>query len=355
MRWVALAVVAGAGCNSILGLRDTQPFDARRFDAQVFPTNVMFVTSTTHLPTTFNVDLSGGDAICAARAADAGLTDTFVAFLATDTNPASARLSGKRGWVRSDGSPFADTVADLQSAKIFNPPCLDETGSQIGAAERVAVGVPNTVFDCAHYTDPTLRVETGDPYFVSGTWQDGGNLSCSQALHVYCFGMTNDAPLVVTPQAGRRAFVSVQSFTPGGGLAAADAVCASDAQLAGLSGTFLALLATSTAGATARFSLTGPTWVRMDGIPIAPTPLAFATNQWTTAIAVTAAGAYVDVEVFGAFSLSAASSQMSTCNDWTDATGAYSAYYGRSAATDINDIMDQYLACRGAPLYCLEP
>ena len=69
---------------------------------------------------------------------------------------------------------------------------------------------------------------------------------------------------------GRRAFVSTTTFSPTGGIEGADAVCAQDAMMAGLSGTFQALLATDMASAVSRFA-PGLPWVRTDGILLATT------------------------------------------------------------------------------------
>src|SRR5690606_4557544 len=88
-------------------------------DAAV-PTNLVFVTSTTHEPASLG-GLAGGDAICAARAEAAGLPGTYVAWLSTATVDARDRLGSARGWRRVDGEPFADTVEDLASGKIFYP------------------------------------------------------------------------------------------------------------------------------------------------------------------------------------------------------------------------------------------
>lgn len=58
--------------------------------------------------------------------------------------------------------------------------------------------------------------------------------------------------------AGRLAFVTDDVFQPGGGIAAADALCQREASAAGLPGTYCAELATSTGPAEARFDLSGP-------------------------------------------------------------------------------------------------
>lgn len=94
---------------------------------------------------------------------------------------------------------------------------------------------------------------------------------CQESGALICVELGHSAPVMGTPQPGRLAFLSTSPFVSGGGLAAADAQCAEDAAAAGLSGSFLALLSTSTMDAFARFALDGPTWTRVDGLAIAPT------------------------------------------------------------------------------------
>ena len=73
--------------------------------------NLVFVTSTT-----YRGDLGGlqaADARCRERARAANLRGTFVALLSSSTVDARTRLGTARGWVRTDGRPFADTQDDL--------------------------------------------------------------------------------------------------------------------------------------------------------------------------------------------------------------------------------------------------
>src|SRR5207244_775845 len=92
--------------------------------------------------------------------------------------------------------------------------------------------------------------------------------SCAATFHLYCFGVDYNSPVTVTPTPGRIAFLSSKQVDPSKGMASADALCQSEATGAGLSGSYLALLSTSSASAVSRFSATGGTWVRPDGIPL---------------------------------------------------------------------------------------
>jgi hypothetical protein len=92
-----------------------------------------------------------------------------------------------------------------------------------------------------------------------------------------------------------------------------------------LTGTFRALLATTTASAASRFGTTGATWVRADGIAITTTAaelFAAATSAYRVVPNQTANGAYVTASPrrylwSGATSLTATGTAASTCSDWT--------------------------------------
>jgi len=345
---VGVALVLGAvGCDGVLGVQPTVLADAK--SAYRGPNNVVFVTSTVHVPGNLG-GLANADMICAARANEAGLTGQYVALLATNNTLATDRLGNARGWVRPDGTPFADRVSDLLAGAIFYPPREDESGHDIAPTETAVVGASG--FECGGWMDPTAGTVTGRPFYVGAAWANQDRPSCMQQQHLYCFGISLANPLVVTPTPGRRAFVTVQSFTPGGGLSAADATCASDAQLAGLNGTFVALMSTTSVSAVSRLVLNGPTWVRLDGVPLAATPLDFAAGRWLTALSVTSSVTYVDAGPYGA-SLSAPQPDGSyTCQDWTTTTGT--GLVGRSVASDGEAIDTVKGPCSGAPLYCLE-
>ncbi|MBT9151724.1 MAG: hypothetical protein DDT40_01920 [candidate division WS2 bacterium] len=92
--------------------------------------NWIFVTSTTH---TGNLGgLAGGDAICAARAREAGLDGTFRAWLSSETVSARDRLVHSAWpYVRIDGVRVADNFAGLTSGRLLAPINVRETGNLI--------------------------------------------------------------------------------------------------------------------------------------------------------------------------------------------------------------------------------
>ena len=63
-------------------------------------------------------------------------------------------------------------------------------------------------------------------------WTGNVYLSCSSMQRIYCFGIAHNTPVApAQPDPGtmRLGFVSQQTWVPGGGLTAADDVCAQDA------------------------------------------------------------------------------------------------------------------------------
>ncbi len=320
--------------------------------------NYAFVTSTVHAPTTFGGELSGADAICAAAAGEAQLLGTYVAYLGSSTVRAPDRLGNARGWVRLDGAPVVDRVDDLTAGRLLHPIRVDELGEDVGdAAGPVATGADssgNTEDACTDWSSAGGGYTWGYSAATTDFWTSTGFPdNCTTAVRLYCFGIAYDAALEITPVQGRRAFVSVQAFVPGGGLAAADALCASEASLAGLSGTFRALLGSSTSTAASRFDLSGRTWVRVDGIALADTPLDFMAGNLTAPPNVTAVGTYTSGTVMTGGSPGLVSS---TCSDWTDSgvgPGGVGAGLSEFAAPSAFDLAAP-IGCAGAPIYCLE-
>ncbi|MDB4958753.1 MAG: Flagellar hook-length control protein FliK [Myxococcales bacterium] len=323
-------------------------------DAPAARTNIAFVTSTTHVPGTFT-SVADADAICMARASEANLSGTFVAFLSTGTTAARDRLAGSRGWSRTDGKPFADRLEDLFAGRIYYPLRLDEHGLDIGTTgQYVATGSRGDGTDgadCNGFAGSGTTMIVGNATGTTGFWADVNTVSCAMSARLYCFEVGRTQPLVFQPTTGRRAFVTEQLFTVGGGLAAADALCTSEVQLASLTGSFHALLPTMTASAASRFALTGPTWVRLDGIPLADTPLAFMSATVRAPLNLSSIGSYDLGLVYTGGNLLAPAS--GTCADWTTTTS--NTTLGRRSLTDGGFLNTTGSPCN-APysIFCLE-
>jgi hypothetical protein len=316
------------------------------------------VTSTAHAPLEFGADRAGADAICQARAAEASLPGPFVAYLDLTGLPAVDRLGDARGWERVDGEPFADRPVDVAAGAFALPLRLDENGEDLGTDDvPLASGADNGVGagDCAGYTDVTKMFRIGFVDAAGSSFHAATAQTCAALAHVACFQTSYSEPVAVTPRDGRRAFVSVQSFLPTAGIAPADALCALEAGLAGLSGTFLALLGTTSASAISRFDLEGPTWVRLDGVALADSPLEFAAGASVAPLDMTAAGTRVSTDVVtGGVLPGALPDGDSSCRDWTIQTASNEFPRGRSDRSGPRGFeRAPSYACAG-PVYCLE-
>jgi hypothetical protein len=316
--------------------------------------NIVFVTSTSQ---TGNLGgLAGADAICAARAAAAGLPGTYIAWLSTSgtsTINAKDRLGSARGWIRPDGLPFVDTVDDLTSGKIFYPPRLDEFGNDVG--KQAATFTATTDTGLLNQMSGTCQNWTSTSGAVYGGWADGGTqvwtwfsyTGCNAPLRLYCFGIDQSNPLASLTTTGRMAFASINVFQSGGGIAAADTICQSEATAASFSGSYKALLATESASAASRFSMTGVAWVRPDGVAVVDKASDLATDLLLAPLNVTAGGMYLgNYGIWvGANNLSDPGSG-STCSSWTSnsnsltgigtSAGLSEMGWGESAACNAN-------------------
>jgi hypothetical protein len=245
--------------------------------------------------------------------------------------------------VRTDGFPFADRVDDLVAGKIYAPLRLNERGEDVGttgAEVASGTGSDGTLYsghNCSDYTDAGGLILWG---LASGTTEQWTAANapdeCNIALRLYCFGTSSSQPVPAPrPMSGRFAFVSVANFS-GGGIASADAACGIEASAAGLPGSYLALLATTTASAGSRFSLTGPAWVRVDGGPLAESALAFMSGNFRNGLSQTANGRYVALYILTGTGpgglLSQAATMAETCNDWTTTSGT--SVVGHSGRSD---------------------
>ena len=162
----------------------------------------------------------------------------------------------------------------------------------------------------------------GDIYGGAGAWSHSRVSSCDGVTWpIYCVGVGIHRSLQRERSTGRIAFASSSALPPGGGLAAADALCAQEAGNAGLPGSFKALLATDGASAASRFNLQGGPWVRPDGVAIVDKAADLGAGRLIAPIDVSASGAF-DFR-WGAWAWAGASSTaapgdaVSSCASWT--------------------------------------
>lgn len=282
--------------------------------------NIVFMTSL-GVPKGPNV-VEQADVLCNGLARDAGLPGEYVAWLSTSKVAALDRLLGARGWVRPDGLPFADRPSDILEGRIFYPPVLDELGAEV-RSRRALTGTSAAGEVSANCEDWTITEKVsatiGEPGATFSAWTSDGSLNCAEAqsLGVYCFGVDLSVPVEFVPQEGRHAFVTATLFDGSVGLATFDEACATEATGAGLEGSYLALVATSTQSALSRFDTSGPPWVNALGVPLANTAAALSVLAHLEAPpSLTAVGEPVTGDYWVGSALPTTVGT-STCTDWT--------------------------------------
>lgn len=324
--------------------------------------NKVFVTSTTHYADTIG-SAAGADAICTARAAAAGITGTFRAWFSDANAGAAVRLGAARGFIRVDGAPFADELSDLAGfGQIFNPLNVTENGKVATGTVTVWTGTTRTgvrdQFTCLDWTSRDAEARGGTGRVQGGpiSWTARSASGCDAARRLFCFQVDYSAALNVTPAVGKRVFLSVGNFVPGGGITAADQICAGEAIAAGFSGNYKALLATTTAPAVSRFTL-APLYVRPDGIAVGTGIQLAAGETLPSGLWQNAFGTYGNNNSVwtGAATPSVAGSSASTCDDWTSTASAS----GVGGATTLADAtwwaaFSNGVCSQGLKLYCLE-
>jgi hypothetical protein len=284
--------------------------------------NVVFVTAS---PVNGALGgLAGADAACASEASAAGLPGTFVAWLSTSTSDARDRLAGSRGWIRPDNVVAFDTADSLASFQLRAPLDRDPHGNRVSYANRaVWTGTqsPGTRSSntCADWTSSTAAGWAGDLSAGQDLWtEDISGTACSTLARLYCMEVGHAFPVApVLPPGARVAFLSRVAPTSQG-LAGMDAVCQADANSAGIPGTFLAAVATSTTTIASRFTAGAP-WTRVDGTPLGnlvdgSDPFAFVTQF--------ADGSFSNgsTDIFtGATTPTQVAANNEACVDWTSA------------------------------------
>jgi hypothetical protein len=334
-------------------------------DRPIVTSNIVFVTNSNVNPIWAN-GLAGADAICQGLADGAGWPGTYVAYLSTSTVNASDRISAARGWTRTDGTPFADTAGQIIAGAMFTNVMYEVTGLRASSgAYWVATGTTSagtaSAMTCNDYTTVSAQLLTGMAAAAGfGFSQDSVYGSCMTS-RLYCFGIDRVVPVTPpsVPITGRRAFVS-SPWMPGGGLSSADAQCAADATAHGIPGTFQALLATAATSPISRFSTTGPPWLRLDGLPIAPTAADLVTINLREPFNLAADGTYLAGATVWTGTTAvdqAAGSTNATCSDWTTNSMGKLSIVGRPEYADIDWMGGAPTqACNTtARLYCLEP
>jgi hypothetical protein len=340
-----------------------------RFDT--LPANLAFVTSSTFLGNLGSA--YAYQAQCNQLATAAGINnatnDAYVVWMAA-TNYAPATLLGStRGWVRADLLPWIDNMATaLYTGAVFYPVAYDENGQRVIADTLSGMGGTSALFvgeNCNDWTDSTLETSRGSTHAGAKGWtsNNAGVSSCGIASRVMCVMKGANTPVIVTPAAGKKIYLTKSAWIPGSGLSAADAKCMADAPASVTA--VKAVLVASTRAITDVLDVTA-IYVRPDGVKagtgaeivqamidsLPPATIEGAVTQ-------DGSGNYVDTSVAqlvwtGLPYLGSASTD--TCQDWTSAsstdtgtggcvaTGWSDAGKCGSFACD-NDSLDIFLQC----------
>jgi hypothetical protein len=281
--------------------------------------NRVFVTSQTVDGAFGGADAA--DLLCATSAQSAGLDGTWVAYVSDSTIEAGARIAGSRGWIRVDGAPVGDSPGSLTDGPIVFPARLDEYGDDVGVAAIYTGTIAGAIADdCCLDWSSNLATDLGSVVYAhwgSTLAFDGWGESCEAQAHLLCVEIGRIVPVAIAPASGRLAFVTAAMWTPGGGRDGADALCASEAAAAGVPGTFLAALATSTETIASRFAPGAP-WRRVDGVRLTRGPTMFGADYLDVAPELDLQGRVVVNDYWtGARRFDALPDPGGNCGDWT--------------------------------------
>jgi hypothetical protein len=322
------------------------------------PYNLAFVTASKVVPGMLG-GVDGGDGFCNTEAANAYLPGHYLAYLSTSAQPAAARFpSTARGWALPTNDPVADQmsgIGSLSGGNIFDTIQVDQNGApEFGVVATGTSGDGLSAANCGDWTQPDAGNAVGGVMQNGGPeWQDSALVACDLPQSLYCFGIDYDVPLLpVVPDGGRLAFVS-SAVALDGGLGQADSQCQSDANDAGLPGTYLALLPTLAASAASRFVADAGAWYRVDGIALSPTASDLLNHRLVAAFDLTANGTRYDYTVLtGEQSPSNVGFGSDTCGDWTFDGG--STYAGDTYSTSGWFGSFTMNCAVQMPLYCLQ-
>lgn len=330
--------------------------------------------------------LAAADNVCQAMANSAGLDGTFVAWLSDDTDDAYCRvlgLSGKKStlcdgaytaqitagpWVRTDGTPFANSLEEavFPNNKIYSPVRYDESGVLHSATYFTATdGGGELSYDspCINWTEtyPTYA-PLGTSEGTGGAWSFAYSGQCNalDPRHLLCMQTGEVGALSMVPETGNTVFVTSAEYNGDlGGIDGANSKCQASADAVGLAGNYKAWLSTSFANAVDRILDAETPLVTVDGVKVANSVSDIVVDQaLLTAISVTEAGDYLDYTAFpwtGTKSSGIYFGGDSTCSDWTDGTSGSSGRRGAAVLADVYWTSKYTSSCSiQERLYCIE-
>jgi hypothetical protein len=340
------------------------------------PANIVFTTSTAYSLTQLaalgsgatmtDKVLSGADKACSNAAMAGARPGRYVAWLSATGQTAAARLKAAnptgqqpRGWVRIDGRPSLDALS--MSLSPYYPIFFDETGMPRSQSVWTATAPDGSAVgdNCRNWTSTAAADFSGGGNSEAGAhvWTAGLGLGCDTTDGIYCFGV--DYVVAIPPPAppvpSKLAFVA-GSFDPATGLSGADALCNARATAAGRSGTFHALLATSSQSAASRIPTSGVPYVRSDGVVVAlhDADLLLALPKMEAPLDRAAdASPYGDVAASGAANPTMPAGM--NCSNWTTNAASQMTMVGSPFFMGSSFFMGYSLPCNSSlGIYCLQ-
>ncbi len=294
--------------------------------------NLAFVSSVPISPTLGSAEAY--DIECNLLASAAGINNVagtgYMAWTSSAASNAGSRLGSARGWVKMDGTPFADSQTALLSGnEIFQPLDLDETGMR-RASEYVMTGTwPGGTANqdnCADWGLFSAWVAVGSTAAGPVRWTYSYSRPCTASYRIYCLGTTRNVALTPPVAAGKKIWLSDGVFIPDP-TTTPDDTCAADQPGA------RAVVARTTLPASATID-PASTYVRMNGQIVGTGAEIIAAGWLQSGIWQHHNGTYLDYYEATVWSgsngdLTALGTRDGTCNDWT--------YHGGSPAARISE------------------
>lgn len=308
--------------------------------------------------------VAGADAVCRADAAAAGLpAGQYKALLATSLAAMADRvdLTGT-AWVDPTGRPLVTASGDITDAMsgLLAPLAREADGSFLGDNPAIVTGAPTPgqpgfgghCQDWTHTSGSATAVVAG---FVGAGWATGlvASVECGELARVYCFQKT--ANLIFVSDTAVTGRVDANGD---GDVEEADAMCQTDAELRGLTGSFMAYLGHGTSTAVQRLQASGASdsgWVRPDGRPVAASLSALDASQLWFPVRLHADRTAVSGDVWTGVDAGFQDTLVSeTCNGWTsDSTGQGRVGHVTNGARYWHSFAPQSCAV-SRYLYCLQ-
>lgn len=218
------------------------------------PAKTVFVTSTAYMGSAIG-GLGGADHHCNARAAAAGLSGRYMAWLTDSTAgtaPASRFDQATIPYKLPTGTTTANNWADLIDSTLTTSINRDEFGALVASGKAWTNTAPNgtrqSTNSCNDWSDDLLVGVTGTTNMVNSSWTNNATELCLNASRLYCVQQDDDIPGLAGTDY-KRIFITSGTYDGAAvnGITGADTKCNARAAAAGLSGTYKAWLSDSTA------------------------------------------------------------------------------------------------------------